>query len=143
MAMKDTFDVITDVRSLLNVPAVTDLVTGKIWADSRPNNSGKIDLVVNCNAITNTATQIGYGNVNGYVPSLSVPDGKGGMQQSPDYAKMSSLCKAISPFIDTQFRETFHTEVEDAGKVFQDTDGSWFFNISFKYYSIQDNYQNI
>lgn len=143
MAMKDAFDVMTDIRGLVNVPAITGLINGGIWPNTRPNNSNKIDLVINCNSISNTATQIGYGNVNIYVPTLSTPNGNGGQQQTPDYAKMKQITSAITPLIDTQFKYSFQVEVEDSGNVFQDTDGSWFANIGFKYYSYNKNYNNI
>lgn len=141
--MKDGFDLVTDLRSLVNVPEITGLIDGKIYNSFRPNNSNKTDIVVNSITISNTQDQIGYGNINIYVPALSAPDGIGGQQQVPDMAKMNSLCKSVTPLVETQFRNTFRTEVEDAGNIYQDTDGSWFVNIRIKYYSIQNNYQNI
>lgn len=140
--MKDGFDVVNDVRSLINLPAVTGQINGKIWPDIRPNNSKKTDIVINCNSISNSVDQIGFGNVNIYVPTIT--ETVDGVQWTkPDHYRLNSLCKLIAPYIDAQWRETFRTEVEDSGNIFQDTDGSWFVNIGFKYYSLQSNYQNI
>jgi hypothetical protein len=141
--MKDGLDVVTDVRSLINIQAITGLIDGKIWSNQRLNNSTKTDIVVNCNSISNTAIQIGFGNVNIYVPALIIASGNGGTQQYPDYAKMNTICKAVTPYLDTQFKATFRTEIEESGNVYQDTDGTWFINIGFKYYSMQTNYKNI
>lgn len=140
--MKDGFDVVNDVRSLINIPTITSQIDGKIWPDMRPNNRVKTDIVINCNSISNSVDQIGFGNVNIYVPGITeTVDGQ--QWKKPDHYRLNSLCKLILPYIETQWRETFRTEVEDSGNIFQDTDGSWFVNIGFKYYSLQSNYQNI
>jgi hypothetical protein len=141
--MKDGFDLVTDIRSLVNVPTVLALINGKIYSSLRPNNSTKTDIVINGTTISNTQDQIGYGNVNIYVPGIMAANGNGGQQLFPDMAKMSSLCKAITPFVETQFRTSFRTEVQDAGNIYQDTDDTWFVNIRIKYMAIQNNYQNI
>jgi hypothetical protein len=44
--MKDCFDAVIDVRSLLNVPALTGAISGAIWPFIRPNNSNKVDVVI-------------------------------------------------------------------------------------------------
>jgi hypothetical protein len=141
--MKDGFDLVTDLRGLVNVPDITALIDGKIYPNIRPNNSTKTDIVINSVTINNSQDQIGYGNVNVYVPTIAGASGNGGQQQFPDYAKMNAICKAITPYVETQYRDTFRTEVEAAGNIYQDTDGSWFINIRIKYRSIQTDYQNI
>lgn len=140
--MKDAFDVMTDVRSLINVPAFSSLITGGIWPNNRPNNSTKIDVVVGVASVSNTQIQRAYGNVNIYVPTISTPDGKGGQQQTPDYAKMNALCKAAIPLLDVQYKQTFELEVDQAGSIFQDTDGSWFINIPYNYRSYNKEFNN-
>ncbi len=139
--MKDTFDVMADVISLLNQPEFTALVDGAIWANARPNNSAKTDVVVGCSAPSNDHTQVSYGFVNIYVPEKEIPNGAG--QLVPHYEKMRELCKAALPLLDTQFRYSFQLEVETSGEIEQDADNSWFVHIGFKYTSIQTNYQNI
>lgn len=141
--MKTGFDVITDVRSLVNVEQVTGLITGKIWANQRLNNSDLIDVVINCNSISNTQRQIGYGNINIYVPALTIADANGGQQSYPDQATLGELCDAITQLVDSQSRATFTTIVQDSGNIYQDTDGTWFANIGFKYTSIQEDFKNI
>jgi beta-galactosidase/beta-glucuronidase len=141
--MKDAFDIIKDIRSLINVQAVTSLLTGAIWSDFRPDNRQlKSDIVVNSLGITNTQMQVGFANVNVYVPkSQQTIDGVS--QLYPDQAKMLQMGKLLVPLLETQWRDTFHTEVEDPGTTVKDTDGSYFISIRVKYYSVQDNYKNI
>lgn len=133
--MKDSFDVTADIISLFDVPAIRNLITGDIYADDRPDNSQLIDIVVNSLGITNRQQQKGSGNVNIHVPNL--PSGR------KDSRTLRTITKALKPHLDTQFRETFHTDIEDAGALLQDTDGTWFYNIPINYYSIQTNFKNI
>jgi len=132
--MKDAFDVTADVISLINVPAVKALITGGITADDR-GSTNLVDIVVNCFGITNNPIQKASPNVNIYAPNLS--SGK------KDAIKLRTIAKALIPLLDTQFRPTFHTDVEDSGSLIQDADGNWFYNIPINYYSIQTNFNNI
>lgn len=133
--MKDSFDVTADVISLINVPVIKNLITGDIYADDRPDGSVLIDIVVNCFGTTNSAIQKASPNVNIYAPNL--PSGR------KDSVKLRSIAKALMPLLDTQFKATFHTDVEDSGSLIRDTDGGWFYNIPINYYSIQTNFKNI
>lgn len=133
--MKDSFDVTADVISLFNVPAIKAMITGEIYADDRPDGSALIDIVVNCFGITNNAIQKSSPNVNIYAPNL--------LSGGKDSIKLRAIAKAIIPLLDTQFKDTFHTDVEDAGSLIRDPDGGWFYNIPVNYYSIQTNFKNL
>ncbi|WP_158797673.1 hypothetical protein [Pedobacter sp. L105] len=141
--MKDGFDVAADIISLINIPEITGLIDGKIYADVRPSKSNKIDIVVKSLGITNAWNQAGSGTVNVYVPALSETQPDGSVQLLPDQDTLSSLCKAITPYLDTQYKPSFNTQVTAAGNLVQDTDGSWFVSITFSYYSIQTNFKNL
>lgn len=136
--MKNGLDLINDIRSLLNVSAVTSEISGKIWPNERPDNRlDKADIVVNSLAISNNQLQRGIGNVNIYVPTIStVIDGK--PQQTPDYSKLNRLIGIVLPLLDDIWKETFHTEVEEPGTLLKDTDGSFFYNIKVKYYHLRE-----
>jgi hypothetical protein len=133
--MKDSFDVTADIISLIDIPAIKAMITGGIYADARPDNSELIDIVVNCFGINNIAIQKASPNINIYAPNL--PSG------SKDLIKLRAIAKAIFPLIDTQFKETFHTDVDDAGTLSKNSDGTWFYNIPVNYYSVQTNFKNI
>jgi hypothetical protein len=133
--MKDSFDVTADIISLFNVPGINALLTGEIYADDRPNDSKLIDVVVNCLGITNTAMQRGSANINIHAPNL--PSG------GKDSITLRSIAKAIIPYVDTQFKNTFHTDIDDGGTIMRDSDGTWFYNIPVNYYSVQTNFKNI
>jgi len=145
--MKDGLDVVTDVWAMLNQPSVVALLGagGQIWKHDKPGGRGltKTDIVVNSLGITNSQQQRGVANVNIYVPNLLVTQDDGTKQQVPNVTKLNTICKAITPLLDTRWMPTFHTDIEDPGTLLQDTDGSWFISIQLNYYSIQNNYQNI
>ncbi|SMC53243.1 hypothetical protein [Pedobacter nyackensis] len=135
--MKDVFDMVTDVRSLVNVPVLTSTINGKVYPNLRPDGRTDFaDLVVNGLSITNTQQQIGSGNVNGYVPTIT----KDGVRV-PDQARLSAMGKSIITLIDNQYHDTFRVFVDGGAVPMRDTDGSYFVNVPFKYHSIQDNYQ--
>lgn len=142
---KDGFDIVTDIRSLINIPEVIALlgVGGKVDPSVKTTSSSVKGIVVNSLGITNTADQIGFGNVNCYAPSLPPLTINGKSVSLPDQQSLSTLVKAITPLIDGQYKATFRCWVVENGTIMQDTDGSYFANIRFRYQSIQDNYKNI
>lgn len=139
--MKDAFDVILDVRTLLDKQVIAKAY-GKpvdVWNNERPSGRAELsDIVINCLGISNSAIQKGSGNINCYVPSI-----QSGGQKMADQLGLMALSRVIIPLVDVQYRASFITWLEDAPNILQDTDGSYFVNIPFEYQSIQDNYKNI
>jgi hypothetical protein len=133
--MKDSFDVMTDIISLFDVDAFKANITGKIYSNDKPAGSKLIDVVVNCPGVTNAQVQKSFPNVNIHAPNLA--------SGRPDAITLRKVAKAIFPYLDTQFTDTFHTNIEDGGGLIQDTDGSWFYNIPINYYSVQTNFKNL
>lgn len=140
--MKNAFDIITDVISLIKVPEVTDRIDGKVWPFVRPDNRNKTDITVGLLAGTNEWLQEATVNIRIHTPGISATyDGK--VQNMPDYMTFNALSKIILPLIEGQYRETFYTIVDDPGEPIKDNDGSTFYRIRLHYYSIQSNYKNI
>lgn len=137
--MKDGFDIVTDVRNLINVPEITNLLGygGKVDPSIKSTGPNSKGVVVNALGITNAQDQIGFGNINCYAPAvISTIDGKS--VSLPDQSALSSLAKAIVQLVDDVYRPTFRCWVEDMPVIMQDTDGSYYANIRFRYQSIQD-----
>ncbi len=130
--MKDVFDMVSDVRALLNVPVLTTLIDGKVYNSIRPDGSTKVDVVVNGLGLTQTQDQIGSGNINIYVPKIT----SGGVAV-PDQARMSSLGKVVSGLIKCVYASSFRVFLDGQAEPMKDTDGSYYVNVRFKYYSIQ------
>lgn len=139
--MKDSFDVVEDVKGLVNAPVITTMLgaTGKIFLNERAaGRAAMIDIVINCLGVTNKPIQNGIGNVNVYVPTIISSGIK-----SADQPKLKALSKAIAALIDTQFRNDFQTWLEDTPTIKQDADGNYFVNIPFEYQSVQTDFKNI
>lgn len=140
---KDGFDVVTDVRGLVNVPSIISLLQGGLVEPSiKSTDASVMGIVVNSTGITNTQDQIGFGSVNCYAPAIETTV-NGKVQQLPDQASLSAMVKAVKPLIDGIYEETFRVWVEDMGNVYQNPDGSYFASVRYRYQSIQDNYKNI
>ncbi len=135
---KDGFDAITDVRGLINIPSVLALLGtgGKVDPSIKTTGSDVKGIVVNLLGITNDQDQIAIGNVNCYAPAIiSTINGK--QVSLPNQAALSTLAKAITPLIDEQYKTTFRVWVEENATIVQDTDGSYFASIKFRYQSIK------
>lgn len=133
--MKDRFDVAEDIIFLIDTPEVRAMLSGGIYADDRPGGSSDIDIVVKSTGITNQQFQVGTANVNIYVPDLS-----SGRKDTMVFRK---IFRVLKPLLDAQYKDTFHTHIDDGGGFIQDSDGSWFYNVPVNYYSVQTNYQNL
>ena len=141
--MKDGFDVVTDVRGLINVPSIQTMLSGgKVEPSVKSTPSTVKGIVVNSLSITNTADQIGFGNVNCYAPAI-ISNVLGNNVSSPDQQTLSNLAKAIASLIDGVYSASFRVWVEEGAVILKDTDGSYFANIRFRYQSIQENFKNI
>lgn len=136
--MKDVFDMVTDIRALVNVPAITSLIDGKVYPSFQPDGSTKADIVVNGINITNSQQQIGRGNINVHVPLIN----SGGVMVA-DQGRIKSICQVITTHVDGQMKDSFRVKVEEPGKVEKDTDGSYYGNIRYKYYSLQSDFKQI
>lgn len=135
--MKTGLQVAQDVRSLINLPVVTSAISGKIYPIKRSINSRLVDIVIGIQGLDNEQLQQGTVNVNVFVPNL-ISD-----SSMPDLATLDKLSALLSPLLDGQYRQEFHTKVGSPPIVYQDTDGSHFLNIKVDYYSIQTNFKNI
>ena len=62
---KDNFDIVTDIRALVNVPSILTLLNGgKVDPSVKTTGADVRGIVINSLGITNTAEQIGSGNIN-------------------------------------------------------------------------------
>jgi len=140
---KDGFDVVTDVRALINVASIQAMLDGgKVEPSIKSTGASKKGIVVNCPSISNTAEQIGFGSINCYAPAIiSTVDNK--PVQLPDQATLSNLAKAVKKRVDSYKGNDFECWIESLPVIMQDTDGSYFANLRFRYQASQRNFKNI
>lgn len=141
---KDGFDVVTDVRSLINIPSILALLGtgGKVDPSIKTTGSDKKGIVVNSIGITNTKEQKGLGNINCYSPAIiSKINGKN--VSLPDQQALSTLVKVVKPLVDGVRMSHFECWVSEQATIVQDTDGSYFANLPFEYRASQNGFKNI
>lgn len=138
--MKTGLAVISDVWSLISIPEVTQAITGEIYQFERPDNSALVDIVIGLQGVNNEQIQEATVNVRIHVPLME--NFRTG-QMVPDLPTLNRLANLLMPLLDTQFRTSFHTDVDNPAMIYKDTDGSYFATIKVNYYSIQTNFKNI
>lgn len=102
-----TFDIDAIVYKMLNVPTITDVISGGIYVgeDDRPNDSAKEDIVINSITLTQDyLPQLGTSNVNIYVPDRARKIN--GTQQ---YKERSQRLKLITKKVTEIIRSTIVT----------------------------------
>lgn len=141
--MKDGFDVVTDVRNLINIQTVQQMLNGgKVEPSIKSTASSIKGIVVNSITISNDQDQVGFGNVNCYAPPLE-SNVNSNTLPLPDQATLSTLAKTVTALIDGVYTPSFRVWVDNGAQILKDTDGSYFANIRFRYQSIQSNYKRI
>lgn len=92
--MKQTFDTDTILYQILNTPAITSAISGKVYIDERPDSSESEDIVVNTIALTlDNPPQLGSSNVNIHVSDMDVQIN--GVQQKKKNRERLKLLAAI------------------------------------------------
>lgn len=125
------------IYRLLAGSEVKAAISGDIYKNVRPKNSGLEDVVVNTLTASFDQLQSGTANVNIHVPSLSVEiDGR--QDEQPDTARMEVLAGMAEVALRDVWEEDWHIEVSQPGLLIEDN-GTYYVNIRIKYYSINLN----
>lgn len=132
--MKDAIDMVLDVRSLINVPAVTSIINGKVHANIRPDGSEKADVLVTAIGIDDDADQQGSGNIRIYVPKVL----QSGISVT-DQTRLHELGKIIHDLVNEKYMSSFRVWVSSKPRILRDTDGTNLLHMGYTYHSIQDN----
>lgn len=119
-------------------------VTGSIFKYKRPLNSKKVDVVINSLTLNASVLQQGIVNINIHAPNRTDIKFDGVSDNSfADNLTLEYICGQIIPMVDCQWKETFHTDVDTAPNMLQDSDGTWYINIRVNYYSVINDFKNI
>lgn len=142
--MKTGNQSVDDVFDLLDVVEFNSLIDGSGYKYHKPLNSKKVNYVVNSLTLSVTSLQAGVVNVNIHAPNLPPVKVEGVSDtQFPDSVKLGDLANAVVQLLDCQWKETFHTDVDTAPNMLQDSDGTWYINIRVNYYSVINDFKNI
>ena len=128
---------VSDVASLIDVPEVHSVITGKIWQHFIPGNREVSDIVVRALFCNNEAIQHGIVNVKLHCPEIF-----SGGNRVADLKTMSIIAHVLTPLLNDQSRSSFWTEI-DRQNVSKDLDGKSMYVIRLHYYSYNPSYKNI
>jgi len=106
--LRDTFDIETIIYKQLNVLSITNAISGKVYKNSRPLNSNKVDVVVGSLPINAEQLQRTVVNVNVHAPNLILSIN--GIQDNtqPDVAKLKTVTAlVISALTDKAFTDYY------------------------------------
>lgn len=124
-------EIVDNVWALLNVPALTALLDGRVWKHNRPRNSTRRDVVISIPSLSSNEIQAGYFDVNvyaghnlkDYYPYVGEPQDT----TFPDLALLRSLTEAVLPLLVSQ--SGFSISPTITGIPIKDADGIWYINI--------------
>ena len=143
--MKDCFDMMNDVESILKVPQLTDVLDGKIWQITMPDFgplNKKTNICLGTLPMRHRKIAIGTVNIRIYAPPLQSTS-NGQIAWLPDQAKYKMLSDIIVPLIDGHYGLDFNTSLADDAALIKDTDGSYFYHIPVEYMHFDSDYNNL
>lgn len=142
--MKTGLDMITDAYMIINVPEITDVITGDIYPLERPKNSDKEDIVINALPITSDQQQKGVFNINVHVPNLASLKINGNPDDTiPDITRLKLITNLVVSKINMVDGQDYSFSAATGGQPIKDSDLTWYVNIRVNYFAFQNNYSNI
>jgi len=109
----------------LNIPAINNIISGKVYKDERPADSLLEDIVIN--AVTGDMEMIQRSvlNVNAHVPNLS--------NKMPNNARLKVITNVLSAILTEGYGTNFNYWIENANKFKEVESNSYFMNFRIRY----------
>jgi len=133
--LRNTFDIETIIYQELNVSAITNVISGKVYKNSRPLNSNKVDVVVGSLPINAEQLQRTVVNVNVHAPNLKLSIN--GIQDNtqPDVATLKTITAlVISALTDKAFTD-YYFDVQQQVLFKDETSDEHYSNIRINFLS--------
>lgn len=126
--MVSTLDINSALYMKVNIPAVTNVISGKVYIGDFPSGNQLENITINTLTNPNRYLQNGYMNLNIYVPE----------QQAgrPPLARFKQIVDILIPLVlDTQNDQSYFFQIDDDKGFFRDNenDGMWFYNIRLEF----------
>lgn len=125
--MKTSLDVLSNLYQLLNVTALTSLISGKVYIGDPPDGSKLQDVCVNILNNTSEYLQTGYVNVNIYAKSSSLG--------RPKLSEFQPIVNKVVELLEDASSGYYFFQIEDDKGFFRDQnrDGTFFYNIRLEF----------
>lgn len=128
--MKSSIDILSNLYQLLNVTAVTDVISGDIYIGDIPDGNQLENISIQTLTNSNQYLQSGFINLNIYLKEIE--SGRANL------AKFKQLINIIIPLIkDTQTDEVYF-QIDDDKGIFkdQDRDSMYFYNLKLTFQTL-------
>ncbi len=121
--MKSSLDVLSALYQLLNVSAVTNEISGKVYIGDPDSKSQLEDVTVN--SLANRVEYLQQGILNLNIYAYQLKSGRANL------ARFQELVGLISPMVDDVAIGDYHFQINDDKGIFKDIDkdGMFFYNI--------------
>lgn len=128
--MKSSIDILSNLYQLLNVTAVTDVISGDIYIGDIPDGNQLENISIQTLTNSNQYLQSGFINLNIYLKEIE--SGRANL------AKFKQLINIIIPLVkDTQTDEVYF-QIDDDKGIFkdQDRDSMYFYNLKLTFQTL-------
>lgn len=133
--MRDTFDIETIIYQALNVPDITNAISGKVYKNSRPLSSDKVDVVVGSLPVNNEQLQKTVVNVNVHVPNLKININGITDNTQPDVATLKTVTDLVISTLDDKAYMDYYFDVQQQVLFKDETTDEHYSNIRINFIS--------
>jgi len=111
---------------------------GMLYAENRPDNSDKEDVVVNTLVFSNRAVQQGYLMVNAYTPNLVLNINSYTDRNQPNIPRLNELSALLREVLQETWipERNCSFEIETSYGNLADSAGQWFTNYKVLFYAV-------
>jgi len=130
--MKTSLDQDTEIYKLLNVPAITSVITGGIYKGRRPADSELDDIVINTITTGDGTRQFGVSNVNIYVKDIQATIA-GRQQFLMNTSRLITLTNLVKPLLEETDGDDFALWIESTRPAAEPEINQHFINIRIEF----------
>ena len=112
--MKTVLDQSDAIYRLLNVPAVTSAITGKVYSDARPLDSDLEDIVIKSLTLGEGTRQFGVALVNIHVKDIEIAGVPGKLANK---TRLKAISRIVVPLIEETDGDDFVLWIESSSTV--------------------------
>lgn len=128
--MKSSFDILDALYSLINQPAITNVISGNIYLGSFPDGNQEENITIKTLNNPNRYLQVGYINLNIHIKEIN--------SGRPNLSRFKEILNLVMPLVDDVKTGTFSFQIDDDKGVFknQELDSMYFYNLKLKFQTI-------
>lgn len=137
--MRSTLDIEDRIYQVLNVPSLTNIISGKVLKRKRPvyqKTESKEDVVINCLPITGDQLQSCVSNVNIHVPNLVLTIAGQPDNDQPDTGRLNEIFSVVEPLLESFFLDDVDGYIQSITVIEEEDLNEHFMNIRLQIHSI-------